>query len=111
MTTKEKMHTIEISEQELAIIMFSVYKVNGSASFRLWRRCRGILDKRTGSIGIEDKHNLLSKVCGYNNFIDYHTVAEEWEAFLGIGEEVNNKDILDKIISMEKELAELKRLL
>lgn len=110
-TTKEKLRTVELSEEELALIMFLLYKVNGSASPRLWGRCRGILDKNLGFGGIEDKHNLLSKKCGYDNFINYRSVAKEWEALLGIGEEAKNQEVLNKITSLEKELAELKEML
>lgn len=110
-STKEKLHTVELSEEELALIMFLVYKVNGSAALRLWGRCRGILDKNLGFSGIEDKHNLLSKVCGYNNPINYRSVSQEWEALLGIGEEAKNQEVLNKITSLEKELTKLKELL
>lgn len=109
MTTQEKTHTLELSEKELAAILFLMTKSNGKATYLVWKRCRDILAWHIDQDDFENKHKSLSEDSAYDDYIDYHTVEEEWEAFLGIGYE--NKDLLNKITKMEKELAELKEML
>lgn len=111
MTTQEKTHTLELSEKELAGILFLLTRANGKSTYQVWKRCKDILTSHIDQDDFENKHKSLSEECGYYDYIDYHDVEEEWETFLGIGEGVKNKDILDKITKMEKELAELKGIL
>lgn len=108
MTTQEKTHTLELSEKELAAILFLLTRSNGTATNQVWSRCRDILAEFIDRDDFENKHKSLSEECGYTDCIDYYSIEKEWETFLGIG--VENK-ILDKIVNMEKELAELKRML
>ena len=109
MTKQEKMHTIELSERELAAILFLLYKTNGESTYQVWKRCTSILAEGVDRNDFNDKHESLSKMCGYCGYCDYHSVEKEWGAFLGIGD--MNKVALDKIAIMERELAELKRML
>ena len=112
-TTKEKMHTIEISEQELARVLFVMQSINGKvygktiesiAYQKLGLRRR---DPSTFYAKIRD----LAETANLPKRIDYYSIQNEWESFLGIGDGVNYKEILDEIISLQRELVELKRLL
>ena len=109
MTIQEKIHTLELSEKELAAILFLLNKSNGKSTYKVWKRCKDILVGEEDDDDLRIKHKLLSEMCGYDNLIDYYSVEEEWETFLGITEK--NKVILDKIANMERELAELKEML
>lgn len=113
MSKQEKMHTIEVSEHELARALFVMYVVNGT---NVCRRITSFafekLDlNRVGAWGLDSKVKELAKTANLPKLIDYCAVQKEWEAFLGIGEEIKNKEILDKIAIMEIELAELKEML
>lgn len=111
MTTQEKTHMLELSEREIAAILFLLTKSNGTSNYRVWKLCRDILVKTAYREVFINKHKSLSEVCGYHNTIDYCSVEKEWETFLGIGISEKNKALLDKIADMEKELAELKEML
>lgn len=109
MNTQEKTHTLELSEKELASILFLLSKANGKSTYLIWRRCKDILTGHIDQDDLRNKQKSLSAEIGYSDYIDYHAVEEEWETFLGIGYE--NKDLWYKITKMEEELAELKRML
>lgn len=113
MTTQEKMHTIEISEHELARVLFVMRSVNGKVydkpiSYSAFEKL-GL--GRIGTSALEVKRSGLTAKANLPKRIDYYLIQDEWEAFLGIGDGVNYKSVLDKIISMEKELAELKKMI
>lgn len=84
MTKQEKMHTIELSESELAAILFLLNKSNGKSTYQLWKRCKDILTKFIDEDDFENKHKSLSEECGYCDYIDYYSVEKEWEDFLGV---------------------------
>lgn len=111
MTTQKKMHTIELTEHELARVLFVMRCVNGElyarslTSFAFEKL--GV--QEIGIDALESKVGELAKAANLPKRIDYYAVQKEWEAFLGIGGE--NKEILDKIANMERELAELKCML
>ena len=110
---EKKMHTIEVTDSELARVLFVMYVVNGT---NVCRRITSFafekLDlNRVSAWEIDSKVKELAKTANLPNLIDYCAVQKEWEAFLGIGGEIRNKEILDKIANMERELAELKKLL
>lgn len=111
MTVHKKMHTIELSEKEIAAILFLLTKFNGVSTLRFWEFCKDALVEPADFDAYMRKHKSLSNVCGYNDPIRYHLISKDWEAFLGIGDGVNYKAVLDKVISLEKELAELKKIL
>jgi len=111
MTTQEKMHTIELSENELARVLFVMRYVNGEI---YGEPITSLAFEKLGvrELGIDAtnfKVMELVKVSNIPRKIDYYSIQKEWEAFLGIGGE--NKEILDKIANMERELAELKGML
>lgn len=108
-TPQEKKHTLELSEQELAAILFLLTRSNGKSTFQVWKRCKDILVESTDNDDFEIKHKLLSGMCGYDDYIDYYSVEKEWETFLGIVD--TDKAKLDKIAMLERELSELKGIL
>ena len=112
MTAQAKMHTIEITEQELARVLFVMSKVNGEIYGKgipslAFEKLNINLNHIDGRI-LYSKIKELAGAANLPKLIDYYPIQKEWEAFLGIGEEVKNKEILDKIADMERELAELK---
>lgn len=113
MTSKEKMHTIEISEHELARVLFVMQSINGKV---YGKTIESIAYQKLG-LRRMDPSRLVAKIrdlaetANLPKRIDYYSIQDEWESFLGIGDGINYKSVLDKIISMERELAELKRLL
>lgn len=113
MTTKEKMHTIEVSEQELARVLFVMRSINGKVYGKTIASIA--YDKlglsRMGTSALDAKIRGLAETADLPKRIDYNTIQDEWEAFLGVGDGVKYKAVLDKIINMEKELAKLKELL
>lgn len=113
----EKMHTIEVSESELARALFIMRLVNGEVlGVPLTSIASEKLGLGMGKIGgdtLLSKVNELAKKLGVSTCIDYYYIQHEWEAFLGIGdgESIKNKDILNKIARVERDLAELKGML
>lgn len=113
MNTQEKMHTIELTEQELARVLFVMSRVNGevhgtSITYIAFEKLNL---KRMGGLKLDSKKEDLAKTANLPVIIDYYAIQKEWEAFLGIGEDAKNKEILDRIANMERELAELKEML
>ena len=113
----EKMHTIEVTDSELARALFIMRLVNGDVCGRpidshAFEKL-GVGMKMIGGDVFRSKVNELAKKIGVGTCIDYHYIQNEWESFLGLADEesVKNKDILSKIANMERELAELKGLL
>lgn len=111
----EKMHTIEVTDSELARALFIMRLVNGDVCGRpidshAFEKL-GVGMKMMGGDVLHSKVEELAKKIGVSMCIDYRYIQNEWESFLGIGEEVKNKGILDKIANMERELAELKGML
>lgn len=112
-STQEKIHTIEVSEHELARLLFAMRSMNGKVygkaiSYSAFEKLG--LD-RIGTSALSVKRRELAKAANIPERLDYYLVQDEWESFLGIGDGVNYKSVLDKIISLEKELAELKGML
>lgn len=110
MSKQEKMYTIELTEHELARVLFVMRYVNGEI---YGKSIASLAFEKLGvrELGIDAtnfKVMELVKVSSIPKLIDYYSIQKEWEAFLGIGE---NKELLDKIANMERELAELKDML
>jgi len=116
MTKQEKMHTVELTEQELARVLF----VMGSVGAELYGK--SIQTHAYEKLKVEYIKDSIGEVKFYaavdrfyekaklpNCNINYYSIQKEWETFLGIGGK--NKDILGKIANMERELAELKVML
>ena len=112
-TTQEKIHTIEISEHELARVLFVMRAINGKVYGKTIASIAyeklGL--SRMGPSALDTKIRDLAKTADLPKRIDYYSIQDEWEAFLGIGDGVKYKEILDKIINMERELSELKKML
>ena len=113
MTTQEKqakMYTIELTENELARVLFVMRYVNGKVYGKPFTSLafEKLGAKEIGIGELEPKARELAKTTNIPSCMDYYAIQKEWEAFLGIGEEAKNNGILDKIANMEKELAELK---
>lgn len=113
----EKMHTIEVTDSELARALFIMRLVNGDVCGRpidshAFEKL-GVGMKMMGGDVLHSKVDELAKKIGVSMCIDYHYIQTEWESFLGIGDgkSVKNKDILNKIARVERELAELKEML
>lgn len=112
-STHEKTHTIELTEHELARVLFVMRTINGKVYGKTIASTAyeklGL--SRMGPSALDTKIRELAETADLPKRIDYYAIQDEWEAFLGIGDGVKYKEILDKIISMERELAELKGLL
>lgn len=108
---QEKMHTIELTEQELARVLFVMSTVNGEVFGKSIMSYA--YDKlKAKDIGLGNVYSAieeLTKTANLPKLIVYYAIQKEWETFLGIG--CKNKDILDKITNMERELTELKGML
>lgn len=116
MPTQEKqtkMHTIELTEHELARVLFVMRYVNGKVYGKPFTSLafEKLGAKEIGIGDLEPKAKELAKTTNIPSCMDYYAIQKEWETFLGVGEEAKNTDILDKIAKMEKELAELKGML
>ena len=113
MTKQVKMHTIELTEHELARVLFVMYVVNGTND---GRRITSLafekLDlNRVGAWALDSKMKELAGKANLPELIDYYSIQKEWETYLGVGITDENKVILDKIAKLEKELAELTEML
>ena len=101
MTVHEKIHTIEISEQELARVLFVMRNANGREDYG--RSITSLAAEKLGAeeIGFDVLHPKamdLAKRAKIPTFINYFEIQKEWESFLGIGDVVKEKDILNKIV-------------
>lgn len=112
-TTKEKMHTIEISEHELARVLFVMQSINGKVYGKTIESIayQKLGLRRMDPSALDVKIRNLTETANLPKRIDYYSIQDEWESFLGIGDGVKYKEILDKIINMERELTELKKML
>lgn len=99
MTAQEKALTLELSEKELAAILFLLNKANGRSTYQVWSRCKDILLEFIDRDAFEVKHESLSEECGYYGCIDYHSVEKEWEDFLGVSGA--NKEIKENLREIE----------
>lgn len=102
-----KMYTLEVSETELARVMFVMGRVNGLTDGEsVYSQAYDIFGFENHSF--EDYHALyeaLGLSC-----IDYLLVREEWEKALGVGK-FKKSPVQQRIENLEKELDELKKLL
>lgn len=102
-----KMYTLEVSETELARVMFVMGRVNGLTDGEsVYSQAYDIFGFENHSF--EDYHALyeaLGLSC-----IDYLLVREEWEKALGVGK-FKKSPLEERIENLEKELDELKKLL
>ena len=111
MTKRAKMHTLELTETEIARVLFVMKSVYGEEVYGR-RITSSILDKLgLEGMAFDDLHSKweeLAKVANIPKAIYYYVVQKEWESFLGIGG--MDQVTLDKIAKLERELAELKGL-
>ena len=102
-----KMYTLEVSETELARVMFVMGMVNGLTDGEsVYSQAYNIF--RFDYNKVKD-FSALHEDLGTHS-IDYNTVQEEWEKVLGIGES-KKSPVQQRIENLEKELDELKKLL
>lgn len=95
MTTQEKTHTLELSEKELAAILFLSNRAIGGSTHQVWSRCKDILLEFIDRGDFEDKYETLSEECGYYGCFDYNLIEKEWEDFLGVSGV--NREIKEKL--------------
>lgn len=110
----DKMYTLEVSETELARVMFVMGNVNGlTGGVSVYSQAYDILG--FGWMGDDREkayhasHQALYEALGLD-VIDYRGVQEEWEKVLGVGES-KKSPVQKRIENLEKELDELKKLL
>ena len=104
-----KTYTLEVSETELARVMFVMGKVNGHTDGEtVYSQANNLLGVR-GTYGADDAYLKLHNMLGTGT-IDYNHIQDEWEEALGIGE-TKKSLIQQRIENLEKELDELKKLL
>lgn len=102
-----KTYTLEVSETELARVLFVMGKVNGITDGEaVYSQACNIFGFENGiGEGYRALHEVLGTGC-----IDYLLVKEEWEKSLGIGK-FKKSPVQQRIENLEKELDELKKLL
>lgn len=102
-----KTYTLEVSETELARVMFVMGKANG------FTEGETVFNQACNILGFENNSDAvyyaLHEALG-TSIIDYNTVQKEWEKVLGIGE-FKKSNVQQRIENLEKELDELKKLL
>lgn len=102
-----KMYTLEVSETELARVMFVMGWVNGPTDEgSVYSQAYDIFGFENNSF---EDYRALSEALGLS-CIDYLLVQEEWEKALGIGK-FKKSPVQQRIENLEKELDELKKLL
>lgn len=113
MSKQEKMYTIELTEHELARVLFVMNMVNGKiyGSNIAWLAFDKLNLKQVGASAVRSKIEELSRTANLPILINYYPIQKEWETFLGIGIGEEKKALLRKIANMEKELTELKEML
>lgn len=91
----EKMHTIELTENELARVLFVMSMVNGEVyGNNVTSLALEKLNMRpAGASALFSKRRELAKIANLPELIDYFSIQQEWETFLGISED-KNKEIL-----------------
>lgn len=105
----DKMYTLEVSETELARVMFVMGEVNGHTDGEsVYGQANNLLGV-WGIYGADDVYMTLHNMLG-SDTIDYNYIQEEWEKALGIGE-FKKPPVQQRIENLEKELDELKKLL
>ena len=105
-----KTYVLEVSETELARILFVMGKANGHTDgYSAYSQAYDIfgLDEREGAI--KEAYHSLHEWLGVG-FIDYNIVQEKWEKALGVGR-FKKSPVQQRIENLEKELDELKKLL
>lgn len=105
----DKMYNLEVTERELARVMFIMGMANGVGHGRIsaYRQASSILTEGKDFEKVCDVYDDLANRINLTT-IDYITVEEEWSEVLGIGEKT---PIQQRIENLEKELDELKKLL
>lgn len=106
-----KMYTLEVSETELARVMFVMGMANGAGRSKTsaYRQASNILREGKDFKKVCDTYDELASRINLVS-IDYVTVKEEWEKALGI-DEFKKSPVQQRIENLEKELDELKKLL
>lgn len=105
-----KTYVLEVSETELARILFVMGKSNGHTDgYSAYSQAYDIfgLDEREDAV--KEAYRYLHGDLGMH-YVDYNTVQEEWEEALGIGK-FKKSPVQQRIENLEKELEELKKLL
>lgn len=102
-----KMYTLEVSETELARIMFVMARVNGLTDGEpVYSQAHNIFGCENNSF---EDCRALYEALGLS-CIDYILVQEEWEKALGVGK-FKKSPLQQRIENLEKELDELKKIL
>lgn len=106
-----KMYTLEVSETELARIMFVMARVTGLTDGEsIYNQAYDIFELGGMDDACMEVFNALHEDLGTDGVAAYHLVQEEWEKALGIGK-FKKSPLQQRIENLEKELDELKKLL
>lgn len=109
MNKRTKLYTVELTENELAKVLFVMRSVNGKDAER------SITSFATEYLGVKEiasfevlqsKWEELAKLANLPRFINYYSIKKEWEQFLNVGG--IDQVTLDKAIKQEREPTVLK---
>lgn len=107
----DKMYRLEVSETELARVMFVMARVSGYTDGEsVYNQAYDILELGGMDDASMEVFNALHESLEKDGVAAYHLVQEEWEKALGIGE-FRKSPVQKRIENLEKELDELKKLL
>lgn len=105
----DKTYTLEVTERELARVMFVMGEVNGlTDGENVYGQAKNLLGVG-GISGVDSAYRSLHNSLG-GGVVDYDFIQEEWEKALGIGK-FKKSPVQQRIENLEKELDELKKLL
>lgn len=106
-----KTYTLEVSETELARVMFVMARISGLTDGEsVYNQAFNIFELGGMDDASMEVFNALHEVLEKDGVAAYHLVQEEWEKALGIGE-FKKSPVQQRIENLEKELDELKKLL
>ena len=106
-----KTYRLEVSETELARVMFVMARVSGYTDGEsVYNQAYDILELGGMDDASMEVFNALHEALEEEGVAAYHLVQEEWEKALGIGE-FKKSPVQQRIENLEKELDELKKLL
>lgn len=116
MNTKyAKKYTIELTENELARVLFIMRAANGRSDYGISLTSFALEKLGVKEIAsfevLQSKWEELAKIANLPRFINYYSIQKEWETFLGIYIPNDKLDTLNKIDKLEREIAELKETL
>ena len=110
MNKQTKMYTVELTENELAKVLFVMRSVNGKDAVRSIASFASEklgVKENTSFDELQSKWEELAKIANLPRFINYYSVQKDWEQFLNVGG--FDQVTLDKAIKQEIEPTVLKK--